>query len=257
MSKKLLGIIFGLISLSFVGLTTTTIINYNNLDENYYTQEDVYLKINELEEYITQKDSELQDALDTLKEEYKNKIEILQTKDEENAEAIKTLTDAYTAKVKELEASDKANADALAELKLSYETSLEELQAKDDVLDQLIADLDSELQTKIAEITLKYDGKVTEIENIIYSLKAVDTEQNEKIDTLITQVEALMNVPKYTISFDTDGAGSIDSQTIELGDKVLEPFAPSKDGYIFDGWFYGEEKWSFIGINLISIKELL
>ena len=447
MSKKLLGIIFGLISLSFVGLTTTTIINYNNLDENYYTQEDVNSKINELEEYIKEKDGELQGALDTLREEYENKIanlqskdeenataiktltdtyiakvkeleasdksnadalselkssyetslEELQSKDEENAEAIKTLTDTYTAKVKELESSDKANADALAELKSSYETSLEELQskdeenaeaiqsltdaytakvkeleasdkanadalaelkssyeaslkeleaadeanaeaiktltdtytakvqeleasdkanaealaelkssyetsleeleaadeanaeeiksltdtytakvkeleasdkanadalaelksnyetsleelqAKDDVLDQLIADLDGELQTKIAEITLKYDGKVTEIENIIDSLKAVDTEQNEKIDTLITQVEALMNVPKYTISFDTDGAGSIDSQTIELGDKVLEPFAPSKDGYIFDGWFYGEEKWSFIG----------
>ena len=124
MSKKLLGIIFGLISLSFVGLTTTTIINYNNLDENYYTQEDVNSKINELEEYIKEKDGELQGALDTLREEYENKIANLQSKDEENATAIKTLTDTYTAKVKELEASDKANADALAEFNSNYEASL-------------------------------------------------------------------------------------------------------------------------------------
>ena len=52
---------------------------------------------------------------------------------------------------------------------------------------------------------------------------------------------------KYTVTFDSDGGSAVASQRVEKGDNVQEPTAPTKDGYTFDGWYLGEEKWSFVG----------
>lgn len=42
------------------------------------------------------------------------------------------------------------------------------------------------------------------------------------------------------------GSPAPDSQQIEDGDKVAEPITPSKEGYIFDGWYTAEDqKWDF------------
>ena len=52
---------------------------------------------------------------------------------------------------------------------------------------------------------------------------------------------------KYTVTFDSNGGSSVAAQTVEYGKKATEPTAPTKDGYNFDGWYVGTEKWSFIG----------
>lgn len=41
----------------------------------------------------------------------------------------------------------------------------------------------------------------------------------------------------YTVSFETNGAGSVDSQTIIENGIVNKPNEPTKDGYVFDGWY--------------------
>ncbi len=41
----------------------------------------------------------------------------------------------------------------------------------------------------------------------------------------------------YTVSFNTDGASGIDSQTVFHGEKATEPDEPTKAGYSFVGWF--------------------
>ena len=56
----------------------------------------------------------------------------------------------------------------------------------------------------------------------------------------------------HTVTFDTDGAGEIPSQTIAHGEKATKPTDPTKDGYTFLGWYYGEELWSFIGYVVIE-----
>ena len=43
--------------------------------------------------------------------------------------------------------------------------------------------------------------------------------------------------PEYVVSFETNGAEKIDSVTVVENQKVNEPNQPSKDGYIFDGWY--------------------
>lgn len=49
----------------------------------------------------------------------------------------------------------------------------------------------------------------------------------------------------YTVSFDTDGGTSIQSQSIPQGGFVERPENPIKDGFDFVGWFVGEEKFDF------------
>ncbi|MDY3845840.1 MAG: InlB B-repeat-containing protein [Eubacteriales bacterium] len=63
-------------------------------------------------------------------------------------------------------------------------------------------------------------------------------------DVIITAKWAKKN-NVHTVRFDTDGAGYIDSVLVEDGDKVTSPGAPVRDGYVFDAWYNGSEKYDF------------
>ena len=41
----------------------------------------------------------------------------------------------------------------------------------------------------------------------------------------------------YSVTFDTDGGSSVDSQTIPYEGKVIKPSNPTKENYDFDGWY--------------------
>ena len=41
----------------------------------------------------------------------------------------------------------------------------------------------------------------------------------------------------YTVSFNTNGAGSVKSQKIKMSHKAVRPENPSRKGYVFDGWY--------------------
>ena len=49
----------------------------------------------------------------------------------------------------------------------------------------------------------------------------------------------------FTVSFDTDGAGEIASQEVKSGELLKAPEAPTKEGYVFDGWYHGDKEWNF------------
>ena len=45
----------------------------------------------------------------------------------------------------------------------------------------------------------------------------------------------------YTVSFDSKGGTDVAAQTdLEYGDHVTEPPAPTREGYIFAGWYFDE-----------------
>jgi len=50
---------------------------------------------------------------------------------------------------------------------------------------------------------------------------------------------------KYTVTFNTDGGNSINSQTVLKNGKVVKPADPKKDGYTFLGWYYNGSKYDF------------
>lgn len=56
----------------------------------------------------------------------------------------------------------------------------------------------------------------------------------------------------FTVTFDTDGAGSIPSQSVEKGHKVTRPAVPQKDGYDFRGWYLEESVFDFDGYSVTS-----
>lgn len=44
-----------------------------------------------------------------------------------------------------------------------------------------------------------------------------------------------------TVSFDIEE----DDQILFAGDKAVEPATPTKEGFLFGGWFVGEEEFNF------------
>ena len=50
---------------------------------------------------------------------------------------------------------------------------------------------------------------------------------------------------EYKIIFDTDGGNIIEDITLKIGDKIIKPNDPVKEGHTFDGWYYNNEAWNF------------
>lgn len=69
--------------------------------------------------------------------------------------------------------------------------------------------------------------------------------EEEWLDDLING--RLANKEIHTVTFDSNGGGNIASQTVQHGEKIQKPEDPSRQGYTFDGWYYQDEKWSFVG----------
>ena len=42
-----------------------------------------------------------------------------------------------------------------------------------------------------------------------------------------------------TVKFDSDGGSAVDSVKVEKDKQVKEPTSPTKEGYVFVGWYYG------------------
>lgn len=45
----------------------------------------------------------------------------------------------------------------------------------------------------------------------------------------------------FTISFDSTGGTEVSSQKLRYGDAITEPEAPTREDYVFDGWYYDSE----------------
>ena len=55
------------------------------------------------------------------------------------------------------------------------------------------------------------------------------------------------NAKTYTVSFNTKCGITVPEQKVEHGSKITVPDEITREGYIFDGWYYQGEKWSFAG----------
>ena len=52
-------------------------------------------------------------------------------------------------------------------------------------------------------------------------------------------------VSNYTVTFNSDGGTKVASQTVAPGKKAKEPADPTKEAYIFDGWYLNNTKYDF------------
>jgi uncharacterized repeat protein (TIGR02543 family) len=61
---------------------------------------------------------------------------------------------------------------------------------------------------------------------------------------------------QYTVTFDSNGGSAVSSQTVYDGDKATEPTEPTKEGYIFNGWWYdGSEASGLWDFNENTVTE--
>ena len=54
---------------------------------------------------------------------------------------------------------------------------------------------------------------------------------------------AYSTAQKIKVTFDGNGGSGGDSQKIDIGSKIKEPVEPTRDGYLFMGWYTSKEGW--------------
>ncbi len=67
---------------------------------------------------------------------------------------------------------------------------------------------------------------------------------NSNVESNIT-LTARFEINTYTVTFDTAGGSTIAAQTISYNQKATMPTAPTKAGYVFEGWYLNNAKYSF------------
>ena len=50
---------------------------------------------------------------------------------------------------------------------------------------------------------------------------------------------------KVTVTFDSNGGSTVETQEIKKGELATKPTDPIKEGFKFNGWFNGEKQWNF------------
>ncbi len=64
---------------------------------------------------------------------------------------------------------------------------------------------------------------------------------------LVALINGELRTVKHTITFNSDGGSDVEAQIIGAGEKIQKPTDPTREGYIFLGWYYGGEPWNFTG----------
>lgn len=74
-------------------------------------------------------------------------------------------------------------------------------------------------------------------------VKPITTTTTKTTKKVTTTKKKTTTKKSYTVSFNTNGGSSIKSQTIQANDVVISPGAPTREGYVFVGWYYHGEKF--------------
>lgn len=74
-------------------------------------------------------------------------------------------------------------------------------------------------------------------------LKAIDSSGNESETQIATLI--IKEIIYHTVTFDTDGGSSIESQSIRDGYTASYPKTTSKNNYTFEGWYTGTKEFDF------------
>ncbi len=63
--------------------------------------------------------------------------------------------------------------------------------------------------------------------------------------TVLMLVLASCSYIKFTVDFDSDGGSAVESATVAFGEPVERPQDPVKEGYVFIGWYLGDDEYDF------------
>lgn len=137
------------------------------------------------------------------------------------------------------------------------------LEAKFEAIEYVISfDLGENANYYPGSITMTIDDTFTLPEPLKTGYSFVKwTEGNSDISSVLENINRDMNLVaeweevidannKNTVTF-VVGEDEYLTESIVFGGKVSQPDTPPvPSGYVFDGWFYGDERWSFIGYSV-------
>ncbi len=218
--------------------------NKAELDEKISTIENNY---KEKDEALLLEVENIEKEISALKSKYGQKVEELEKANTDNSKAIADLTTEYNTKVEELEKVDANNSKAIADLTAEYNAKVEELNENLASANNDIKNNKKALENAIEEIKSSHNIKISELEDILESIKNKNKEWQSKIAEIEEKIDKLLSVETFVVTFDSNGGSYVPSQTIENVGKIIKPEDPTRDGYIFTGWYIQGEKWSFIG----------
>ena len=72
-----------------------------------------------------------------------------------------------------------------------------------------------------------------------------EAEITENFNRVLSYFDALAGNITCTVTFSTDGGGSISPQNVPFGGLATLPEAPTKTGSTFAGWYLGEKVFDF------------
>lgn len=77
--------------------------------------------------------------------------------------------------------------------------------------------------------------------------KTYDFSQEITEDIVIKAIweKAKSDVETFVVKFDSDGGSTVVNQVVEKGSNVKKPEDPTKDGYIFLGWYLNSKEYDF------------
>lgn len=89
-------------------------------------------------------------------------------------------------------------------------------------------------------------GSDSELFNAVVQARAARNNgiiSNSDMNAALERLNAALNAEeeKVTVTFETGGGTDIEPQTIASGTQAVEPDVPTKDGYVFDGWYTDAE----------------
>ncbi|MBQ9920796.1 MAG: S-layer homology domain-containing protein [Clostridia bacterium] len=92
------------------------------------------------------------------------------------------------------------------------------------------------------------DGEIWDFENDTSEIGG-EVVMTKEISVKVTAPQQIPEAPsalpavtiRYTVNFETNGGTVISSESIKSGSSLEEPTAPTKEGYIFAGWFTDKE----------------
>lgn len=72
--------------------------------------------------------------------------------------------------------------------------------------------------------------------------------------TLVAKWDEDTTVPRYTVTFDSNGGSKVSDKKVIEGQTVAAPTNPTQTGYTFDGWYLNDKKYDFKSAVTTNIK---
>ena len=99
----------------------------------------------------------------------------------------------------------------------------------------------------------------SEVESLIEESQITNSESKSigesiQMSSIGEQTSEKESVTTFVVVFDTDGGSWVSQQAVKEGETALVPQSPTKDGFVFIGWYLREQKFDFntpINANIV------